>query len=523
MGFLAMSAAPKRIAASTLVALAIACAGASCQRATEGAACPCLAGYQCCQTEQACYPEEMRCPSAVPGALIWTATGFPTFDQAGNVYVDQPESAEQHAISRLDVGTGQPRWTQRGFLELRCSTDDAAVLMEWPGTGDVPWEPRLRGVSGSDGSERWSLRMNWSAHTHCADAGDRLYAVQPSALTLITSGGEINGTVPIGVPDDELVMLRGAQDDLALLSWEEVGGGSALAAVELAHDQPGRVRWRTHLNLAESWFSASGKIFALTFDSTNGNRSLVRLSPADGNPMWTLEVGDSAFPALWTPEPWRAGALRIASPWAGIVVLRVGAELLAVAEGTGAASWTFPLTESGFAMSEAQIPPSGDLLIRYDSSTSALKLYKLVNRDGAMRWIVGPYAGSLIPTADEYYLLEPGFISRIDPDSGDRVWTFICCEDPTDPIIFYPREVVGYDEEHVFVRTTTGSGPTCNFCEANIVALARSNGARSWKTDWLFTENYHQFFRFHVAGPRLFVFAQVPGALRTGTLWAFWR
>jgi len=506
----------KRVLVSMVTMLAAAIAVVSCQRPIEGAACPCLAGYQCCQAEQACYPEGVRCPSALPGDLIWTATGVPTFDQAGNVYVDDQQSTELHAISLLDKESGEPRWTQRGWLELRCSTEDATVLMQW---SDLARDPgprfQLLGVSNADGTERWALPMNASGHTLCAGAGKRIFAVQPAALASVTPAGEISSRGSVATSDEQLIWLMDVEDDLAVVTWQ-AGAGSEVAALELPGRSPGSVRWEKTMLTANVWMQGQGKLFTLNVDAMTGNRSLVRLSPTDGGPVWTYDVGRSAvFPGVYVSDPERPYTSRITSPWPGIVVLRAESDLIGVGVDSGDLLWTLPAAEDGYEMLPSQATPSGDLLISYRAFSGSSAMYKLAGADGSLHWTIGPLDGSVFPTDDESYVVEAGFVSRVDRATGVRVWT---SDDGS-----YSREVVGYDDQHVFVRMTADTHDVCQFCPGRLVALARSDGRYSWQTDVLFEETYHRFFRFQVAGPRIYVFARTPDVLNTGTLWAFWR
>src|SRR3954452_19378357 len=107
-------------------------ASLSCERPLEGKPCPCVSGYQCCEADQACHPEGARCPGVVPGTLAWMATGIPTIDKTGNIYVDDENGAQLHAISLLDKQTGRPRWTETGGSAITCSSDEVAVFVRYP-------------------------------------------------------------------------------------------------------------------------------------------------------------------------------------------------------------------------------------------------------------------------------------------------------------------------------------------------------------------------------------------------------
>jgi outer membrane protein assembly factor BamB len=502
-----------RILASTLVALAIACAGASCQRATGGAPCPCLSGYQCCPAEQACYPEEMRCPSAVPGALIWTADGVPTFDRAGNVYVDREESITLHAISLLDKGSGVARWTQRGSLWIRCSTADVAVLLD---QSDDVAGPRLIGVSTADGTQRWSIPLTSVGDDFCSDSGEEIYTVHVSAGASIlnvyaTRDGRITRRVPLTSSSGKPVVVHGVHDNVVLVSWQvssDEPGEFVIEAVELPDNGEGSIRWTTHLPVmwAELWLQDPDRIFALTSDVT-GRPSLVRLAETDGAVAWTHRT------ASFTVDRVRSGR----SP--GIVVLTEGPNLVAVAEDTGEVRWTLPLTErDGYADGWPQIVPSGDVLIQHASEpVLGSAIHKLVGADGRIRWTFGPVDGSLTPTdRDEYYLVYDGVLSQVRPESGVHAWSYAFEEDPA---ILYLPEITGYDDTYLFARVA--SHDCGSPCFGGLAAVARKDGTPAWSTDGLFPP---QDVVSNRVGERVYAFVDdFSYNVRVGKVWAFWR
>jgi outer membrane protein assembly factor BamB len=501
-----MSAAPKRIAASTMVALAIACAVASCQRSTEGAACPCLAGYQCCATKQACYPENVRCPGTEPGALAWTASGIPTFDQVGNVFLDEDKGFQMHDISLLDRGNGVPRWTEHGDLRLVCSTDEIAVFEELAG-------PRkLFGVAIADGSRRWEVSLYGEAY--CPGTGTYLYVTgltPPGGFAALnvyaTRDGAITWSVPLDhAPIDPPIWVAGVQDHLALLWWSN-GTESTIQAVELPGGQPGSVSWTAHLPYVTSLaFQARDRIYALTRDPTLGE-SLVWLAPADGQVIWRHTAAGGA--ATW-----------VGSRWSGTLLLKEADELVAIARDNLEVLWTFPLTEPGHGDARLRILDSGEPLISHDIlSQPGTTLNKLVGSNGQVRWTFNQKGSFYAMGPDESYLLAEGYLVQFKLESNDRGWEYL------DDYNNYLRAIHGYDDARLFVRAGSHSDGECASaptCSQRFVAFGRLDGSLLWRTDWLVTSPSQDFF-VHSGGDRVYVFAPAVGAVRTGVLWAFWQ
>jgi putative pyrroloquinoline-quinone binding quinoprotein len=500
---------------STTVALAIACAGASCQRSIEGTACPCVSGYQCCPAEKACYPEGVRCPGSVAGALAWTAAGVPTFDEAGNVFVDQEDSLGVHAISLLDEWTGVPRWTKVGFFRLLCSTYQVAVFVEVPRAGGnlpPPDYTGLEGVAIANGNTQWGLAPYGpgAAFPSCPASGGRVYVADAAPAdgyvdfkVYATEDGALTHSVRLdGAPIDVPIQVVGVQDRLALVKWEE-GGEYTVKALELPDGQPGSVKWTARLPMPTMLlFEDPDRLFAFT-GTPIVDLSLVRLAPGDGSVIWRRPAPVAAW---------------VGSRWPGVVLLQERAELVAIAEDDGAALWTFSLLEEGHDPGRLRILDSGDILISYDVSFEpGHALHKLVGVDGTVRWqldTVGVSFDTVDP--DERYLSGDTTLRQLKLDIGSYGWTY------TDDETNYPRAVEGYDAERLFVRVAEKRAPECaSSCSQRFIALARRDGSFLWQTDWLFPEFPPQDFGVRADNPRVYVYSSPPGSSGAGALWAF--
>lgn len=522
-----MAAMTNRTLAPMMFALAVAGAAASCQRSIETTPCPCLSGYRCCPVEKACYPDGVRCPSAVPGALAWAASGVPTYDQVGNVYVDEEDALGMHAIALLDKDSGVRRWTERGDLWLRCTTDEVATFVKSAGFG-LPTtsteSPTLIGVSTSDGSRRWQLPLNGpvSDIVSCSATEEHMYVAEviPGASTVFsaysTGDGKIAWRVPLAAPVDSWTGIVGVQEmtgvtaKVALVVWTE-GDESVIQALDLLPGQDGSVKWTARLPSAGGFsFQSPDEIFVITGDPA-ADQTLVRLASADGSVMWRYPQFRSSFG--WTP-----------SRWPGISLLREVGNLVAIEEEHGAVLWTFPLTQEGYEEGRLRlVPASGDLLISYVSATAGPTNYKLVGADGQARWSLNLEGTFHLLGRDEAYLVTDGGLTQLRPESGAPGWTLAAWTDDYG-IPNFVRALHAYDDNHLFVSVGQNEAECASACGERIAALVRRDGNGLWQTSVsLFSESPTHNYVVHTDADRLYVFTPSSGALRTGALLAFWR
>jgi outer membrane protein assembly factor BamB len=238
----------------------------------------------------------------------------------------------------------------------------------------------------------------------------------------------------------------------------------------------GHAQWTVPLVATEQLhfqFDAAGALFAL--DLSSQTPSVRRIDLARGSVAWT--------------HPLAVGGELITEGSTGFVVVRDGPNLVALDKATGTPRWTYPVqNDPSWQSWDVRFMRSGELLVSqrsakeipYSGTIGHTTLHTVVSAAGAFRWSLGPHTAVLPVTsgprtflwetpAGELYDTTYGGLARLDPTTGDRLWTSF-------DVLSVDR-VIGTDGDLVLV---TGPPQSCCYQPEWVRAASKTNGQGRW-------------------------------------------
>ena len=450
-------------------------------------------------------------PPVVPGVVAWKAEGWAAINAAGDFYTTAIHG-DNVDVALVGRASGGRRWQRPGWF--LCASGDTVVMRD-----NKSWGSTVAGVAALDGAPRWQLGRMFMGF--CFPALDRFVAIEtpdeslPTATLAVyrASDGRPVWSVGTGGVMASYPMVEGADASAVYFSWRE--NGKVMLRALRASDA--HAQWTLPLVAADGLhfqFDAAGALFAL--DSSSQSPSVRRIDLARGSVAW--------------PYPLTAGGGELITEGsAGFVVVRDGPNLLAIDKATGTRLWTYAaLNDPSWQSWDVRFLRSGELVVSqrsaneipYSGTIAHSTLHTVVSAAGVPRWSVGPHTAVLPVTsgprtffwetpAGELYDTTYGVLARLDPATGNRLWT------STD--VTSVDRVIGSDGDLVLV---TGPAQSCCFQPEWVRAASKTNG----ESRWLMSEQFPMGISLLTSDrDHIFLAAPPDGRYTPSTTVAIWK
>ena len=406
----------------------------------------------------------------VPGVVAWKAEGWAAINAAGDFYTTAIHG-DNVDVALVGRASGGRSWQRAGWF--LCAIGDTVVVRD-----NKSWGSTVSGLAALDGAPRWQLGRMYMGF--CFPALDRFVAIEtpdeshPTATLAVYRASDGRPVWSLGTAGvmASSPMVEGADASAVYFSWME--SGKVMLRALRASD--GQAQWTAALVATDRLhfqFDAAGALFAL--DLSSQSPSVRRIDLARGSVAWTY--------------PLAVGGELITEGSAGFVVVRDGPNLLALDKATGTRLWTYPVqNDPSWQSWDVRFMRSGDLLVSqrsaneipYSGMVAHTTLHTVVSAAGAARWSVGPHTAVLPVTsgprtflwetpAGELYETTWGWLARLDPTTGNRLWT-------SSDVISVDR-VIGTDGDLVLVA---GPPQSCCFQPEWVRAASKTNGQSRW-------------------------------------------
>ena len=446
----------------------------------------------------------------VPGAVAWKAEGWAAINAAGDFYTTAIHG-DNVDVALVGRASGGRSWQRAGWF--LCAIGDTVVVRD-----NKSWASTAAGLAALDGAPRWQLGRMYMGF--CFPALDRFVAIEtadeadPTATLAVyraSDGGSVWSLGTAGVMASA-PMVEGADASAVYFSWME--SGNVMLRALRASD--GQAQWTAALDATDRLhfqFDAAGALFAL--DPSSQSPSVRRIDLARGSVAWTY--------------PLAVGGALITEGSAGFVVVRDGPNLLALDKATGTPLWTYPAqNDPSWQSWDVRFMRSGDLLVSqrsaneipFSGTVAHATLHTVVSAAGTARWSVGPHTAVLPVTsgprtflwetpAGELYDTTWGWLSRLDPTTGNRLWT--------SPDVISVDRVIGTDGDLVLVA---GPPQSCCFLPEWVRAASKTDG----QSRWMMSEQFPMGISLLTSDrDRIFLAAPPDGKYTPSTTVAIWK